>query len=151
VDAANVPFFAAGTWSLSGEGGLDLSPFRFNFRLPPPQRVINREALSVVRRDRDLTIVWNPNGYGPGDMVSPSAGNASGAIYCREHAWTGFVTISRTLLGQLSPTDTPGAIYIDSGPEAVSREQFSLARPAGEPVRMIVTYGFGDNFEAEFQ
>jgi len=144
-------FFSEGTWMLSGGGGAGLLPFQFPFHLPPPLRVLDRASLSTVRRNADLTVRWDPRGYGAGDEISLSLGNASGAVNCRGFAWAGSLTVSREILGRLSATDTPSSLALTIAPLQISREKFMLARPVGQPVHGVVSYGFTDFIRTEIQ
>lgn len=145
------PFFEQGTWALSGPGGAGVLPFQLAFRLPRRLRLFGSDSLRTIRRGVDLSISWDPRGHGSRDIVWLSLANASGAIQCRTLAWSGSLTVPRSLLGRRSPANIPALLTLAVMPVTAARDQFAIPRPDDEPSRGTVTYNLSESFQVEIQ
>jgi hypothetical protein len=63
-------WFTTGRWRLQGMGSADANPFVAEVVLPPQIQIINQDDLRAIDRAQDLTIRWNPDGYGDADVIS---------------------------------------------------------------------------------
>jgi hypothetical protein len=109
------PIFVPGPWVVSAPGGDMIGPFRESYQLPPQVRLLNRESLTSFGRDADLPIIWDPQGYSPGDRVLAILLSANpGYIECTADALSGQLVIPAKLLQQLTPAAPSSSPYFPS-------------------------------------
>ncbi len=124
------PFFAAGTWNISATGESVIAPFQLSFRLPPLILWTNRESLSTISRNSDVTVTWYPSGYLPSDIMSVTVSAATilpgtVGISCRAPAVNRTVVLPQSLLQRVSPTPA-GVITIEVSPRVSDSPHFQV-------------------------
>ena len=130
--------YAPGAWQFSAPGGADLKSFAQSFTLPPSVASIGVSVPATVSKTRDLTVTWNPAGFGGNDVVFVSLFNTS--TVCLVRAWEGSVTVPSALLS--NATVGEGAVFVSLTPVPLSRPQYSLERSDGTRIPGLVDYGF---------
>ena len=144
-EASEAHLFTQGTWRIStGE-------FQQSFTLPPAITSISIAPGATIRRDRDLQILWNPVGFGPGDIVTISLFRiaARSSVVCRAQAWSGQLTVPKEVLAPSAdgvvafPRGTEGLVMVSVSPHPSARTQFSIPNQDGSASHAVINYGFG--------
>ncbi len=100
------PLFTAGSWLFSSAGPPEFQqPLTFS----PEIEAANFDTLQTIGRSQDVTVTWNPVGFGQNDVVTATLQdvlnrpglNGGGAIVCRVPALDGEVTFPAGLLSKL--------------------------------------------------
>ncbi len=100
------PLFTAGPWTFSSAGP---PAFQLPLTFSPEIEATNFDALQTIGRSQDVTVTWNPFGFGRNDVVTATLQdvvnlpglNGGGAIVCRVPALDGQVTFPASLLNRL--------------------------------------------------
>lgn len=138
------PFFSAGAWTLSVSGDEWVADFQQILQLPPELKWTNRDSLNTISRTSDTAITWDPSGYSATDIASITlSGSGAGEVDCLVPANAGSVTLSSSLLGQLTPTtDALLSVGVSSSPR--DRSRFNVPLKAGGSMPVVFGYGFGE-------
>ncbi len=100
------PLFTAGLWMFSSAGP---PAFQLPLTFSPEIEATNFGALQTIGRSQDVTVTWNPAGFGQNDAVTATLQDTlnspfyfgGGAIVCRVPALNGQVTFPANLLNRL--------------------------------------------------
>jgi uncharacterized protein (TIGR03437 family) len=134
------PFFGPGPWQVTAPGGDTVGPFQQVYTLPPQVRWTNRESLTTFTRDRDLPIIWNPQGYAADDVISVLLSSGSTGMFCTAGAQEGSLALPASLLEQVA-TGT-GFLQLNIGSR--QRLLFNLPLTGGGTAIGLVSYSFND-------
>lgn len=106
------PFLEAGTYNVTGPGGVDVGPLTAGLQLSPIPTWTNREQIEQIPRNEDLTITWT--GGGPTQFVRivgasfNAATDVEGVFFCAIRAAEGAIIIPPEVLGSLPPSGPGG-------------------------------------------
>ena len=111
-----------GLWSIATSGSADLAPWQLNFSTPPPLAWTNRNQLQRVKRGEDLTLAWNPDGYGSSDRAWVSVNIAIpipgtdeyryGSVNCEAAASAGTIGVPGNLLSLLPGNGQTASVFL---------------------------------------
>jgi uncharacterized protein (TIGR03437 family) len=111
-----------GLWWIATSGSADLAPWQLSFSTPPPLAWTNRNQLQRVKRGEDLTLVWNPAGYGSSDRASVSVNIAIpipgtdeyryGSVNCEAAASAGTIGVPGNLLSLLPGNGQAASVFL---------------------------------------
>ncbi len=131
-----------GPWLFSAPGGGDIHGFQQAFTLPPPLRDLNAGLLTTYPRDQEAILTWNPQGYGPGDVLLATLrdgdGDGAAEVVCRVHAADGRLTIPTDLLASL-PSGL-GTLSLSVTAYPASRVFFDLPLTSGGTAPAVINY-----------
>jgi len=105
-------FLDPGEFHLEGRGGKDVGPFKLAFSIPAPFEWTDRDAISVIVRNKGVTVHWK-NATGDQLMVLLARSldpvtTASGVCICTARATAGQFAIPAAMLANFpSSIDTP--------------------------------------------
>ena len=152
------PYFVPGVWQISGPGAppspnavlhYSALPFQAQITSPPTIQLANYLNLQNIDRQKDLTVAWDPAGYGPGDVVSVNTG-AAGIVSCRARATDGRLSIPSSLLQTISTSASSYfQISVTARPDQTTRADLTLQ--AGGDVPGKFTYTFTESFPTVFK
>jgi hypothetical protein len=89
-------WFVPGSWRLSG-GGNDVSPFDWQFSIPPLVEITNGEEIQRLQVDADPVFRWDGSRYREDDVVVVRF-PLRGMVECTTDARAGELTVPRSLL-----------------------------------------------------
>jgi hypothetical protein len=138
-DAVPPPFFAAGTWQITGGGTASVQPFTGQLAVPPSVRMSNPAGLAVIDTSQDLVIQWNGADY-TDDYTATLQLSASGTIVCRAPASAGQVTIPAALMAGLSQAAYGAGVELLMAPKPGRLTVFQVPLANGGTVPTLFRY-----------
>jgi hypothetical protein len=140
---------SAGSYQITGTGGIDIGAFQQTFTLPPPPKLMNEDSFRTLSSSSDVAVTWDPRGYSPSDVMSVSVdkryfGFPNLQIYpivgCSAPASSGQIMIPRALIDMYGY----GALGADSlflGTFARIRSSVPMA--SGQTIPLVLDYSLG--------
>jgi len=154
LTASTPPAIGPGTWTLSWFP----SPFFFTsvqFAVPGPVRMAGGAVLPL-RRDRDQTITWNGNAFGPSASMSlwvtgkARDGFGSRALICTAPAGSGSIAVPVALMDGFA-AGSLGSIAGTVRVTTATTPAGSVNALTGDRIFFVVSLDSSDSRVAEFQ
>ena len=182
--ALAMPLFTAGDWTFSGQGGtggqgvVATSPFSVPLALPTEIMATNFTALQTINRQQDLTVMWNPSGFGAGDVLTVTLGGYAGplyfslsgfapisqwfyvapgqaAVWCNMPASSGQVVIPAAMVGRLTPGKPGGppnaTVSLSVNQRPGHRQTFSLPLSDGTSLPVVLQFSSSETWPVMVQ
>ncbi len=131
---SNLPssFLESGSYTIRGTGGRDIGAFTATVNLGPPVTWTNRDQISDINRNADLTITWSG---GSADQAVVIVGGTndennkrSGVFYCVVPATDGRFVVPAAVLAAIPPT--PAQISELDASSSLAVVALPIANPA---------------------
>jgi len=163
------PLFAPGNATFSGKGGTGsqgsavAAPFSVPLTLPAEIMATNFSALQTINRQQDLTLTWDPTGFGERDVLTVAVSNTGRPVVseffvetgipvtiCKVAATSGQATIPAAMLQALAPSTAGGAptasIHLSAAPRSGATQTFSLPLADGSSLDGVLKFGSSENW-----
>ena len=169
------PLFTPGAWTFSGNGGMSsqglpaVPPFSVPLTIPPEIMTTNFSALQKINRQRDLVVMWDPQGFGEQDVLTVRVNNTGGLISflerspfwpqgfvgqtlvtCQVPATGGQLVIPSAMLQDLAPGKTAGlptaSLALSVSQRSGHVQTFSLPLSDGTSLHAILQFSSSESW-----